>query len=79
MLNSPAPAFGFTAIGLQNHEFGFTINGASNLVLVVEACTNLANPVWIPISTNTLTTGSSYFNDPQWTNYRGRFYRVVSP
>lgn len=79
MLNSQAPATGFADIGLQNHEFGFTINGGSNLVVVVEACTNLANAVWIPISTNTLTTGSSHFNDPQWTNYRGRFYRVVPP
>ncbi|MGC9941777.1 MAG: leucine-rich repeat domain-containing protein [Verrucomicrobiota bacterium] len=79
MLNLQAPAIGFAGIGLQNHEFGFTLSGATNLIAVVEACTNLAKPVWIPISTNTLTTGSSYFSDPQWTDFHGRFYRVVSP
>jgi hypothetical protein len=36
------------------------------------------------LSTNTLNTfvgtnGTSYFSDPQWTNYPGRFYRLRSP
>ena len=58
--------------------------GSSNLVIVVEACTNLANPGWTPIGTNTLNTfigtnGTSYFSDPDWTNYPGRFYRLRSP
>jgi hypothetical protein len=26
----------------------------------------------------TLTGGSSYFSDPDWTNYPGRFYRLRS-
>jgi hypothetical protein len=65
--------------GVQNNQFGFTITGSSNLVIVVEACTNLSNPVWSPVATNTLTSGSSYFSDPQWTNYLGRFYRLRSP
>jgi len=34
--------------------------------VVVEVCTNLATPVWSPVSTNTLTEGWSYFSDPQW-------------
>jgi len=59
--------------------FGFTVTGSSNLVIVVEACTNLANPVWLPVGTNTLTGGSCYFSDPQWTNYPVRFYRFRSP
>ena len=54
-----------------------TINGY--LVIVEEACTNLANPIWSPVSTNTLTGGSSYFSDPQWTNFPARFYRLRSP
>jgi hypothetical protein len=41
--------------------------------------TNLANPTWYPLQTNTLTGGSFYFSDPQWTNYPGRFYRIRSP
>jgi hypothetical protein len=50
----------------------------------VEAATNLSNPVWSPVSTNALNTfigtnGSSYFSDPQWTNYPAAFYRFRSP
>jgi len=46
---------------------------------VVEACTNLTNPIWFPVGTNTLTGGSSYFSDAQWTNYPARLYRLRSP
>jgi hypothetical protein len=67
------------SFGVRSNRFGFTITGASNLVLVVEASTNLANPVWIPAGTNTLTDGSSYFSDPDWTNHPARFYRLRSP
>jgi hypothetical protein len=65
--------------GVQPGGFGFTISWATNASVVVEAATNLANPVWIPVSTNTLTGGTNYFSDPQWTNYPGRFYRLRSP
>jgi hypothetical protein len=65
--------------GVRTNRFGFNITGSSNLVIVVEACTNLANPIWSPVRTNTLTGGLSYFSDPQWTNYPGRFYRLRSP
>jgi len=65
--------------GIQSNAFGFDVTGISNQVVVVEACTNLISPDWLPLQTNTLTGGSSYFNDPQWTNYPGRFYRLRSP
>jgi hypothetical protein len=65
--------------GVRTNQFGFNINWASGMVVVVEACTNLANPIWSPLQTNTLTGGSSYFSDPQWTNYPGRLYRLRSP
>jgi hypothetical protein len=58
------------------NQFGFNLTGYSGQVVVVEACTDLANPVWLPVGTNTLTTGSAYFSDPQWTNYPGRYYRL---
>ena len=45
---------------------------------MVEACTNLANPIWTPVSTNTLTDGSAYFSDGQTTNSPQKFYRVGS-
>jgi len=59
--------------------FGFTITGSSNLVIVVEAATSLYNPDWTPVSTNTLTDGSSLFSDPQWVNHPARYYRLRSP
>jgi hypothetical protein len=72
------------SFGVRTNRFGFNIAGSSNLVIVVEACTNLATPVWSPIGTNTLNTfigtnGTSYFSDPDWTNYPGRYYRIRSP
>ena len=72
------------SFGVQSNQFGFNITGSSNLVIVVEAYTNLASPAWIVLGTNTLNTftgtnGTSYFSDPQWTNYPGRYYRLRSP
>ena len=67
------------SFGVQTNRFGFIISWATNIPVVVEASTNLANTTWSPISTNTLTGGSSYFSDPQWTNYPARFYRLRSP
>ncbi len=72
------------SFGVRTNQFGFNITGSSNLVIVVESCTNFVNPVWSPVSTNTLNTfigtnGTSYFSDPQWTNYPSRFYRLRSP
>jgi hypothetical protein len=68
-----------TSFGVRTNQFGFTINWASGMTVVVEACTDLANPTWSLVATKTLTSGSSYFSDPQWTNYSGRFYRLRSP
>jgi hypothetical protein len=66
------------SFGVRTNCFGFTITGTSNLVVVVEAC-SLADPTWIPLQTNTLTGGSCYFSDCQWTNYPVRCYRLRSP
>ncbi len=65
--------------GVRTNQFGFNINWASGMTVVVEANTNLADPTWTPVATNTPTSGSAYFNDPQWTNYPGRFYRLRWP
>jgi hypothetical protein len=65
--------------GVRTNRFGFTIIGTSNLVIVVDASTNLANHKWAPVGTNTLANGSSYFSDPQWTNHPARLYRLRSP
>jgi sugar lactone lactonase YvrE len=65
--------------GVRSNPFGFNINWASGMTVVVEASPSLTNPTWYPLGTNTLTSGSSYFSDPQWTNYPSRFYRIRSP
>ena len=66
------------SFGVRTNQFGFNIDWASGQTVVVETCTNLANPDWLPVGTNILTGGSSYFSDPQWMNYPGRFYRLRS-
>jgi len=75
----PAMQTSNPSFGIQTNQFGFNINWASGQTVVVDACTNLANPDWQPVQTNTLTTGSVYFSDPEWTNYSARFYRLRSP
>jgi hypothetical protein len=79
VLWNPLVQTGDASFGVRTNRFGFTITGASNLVLVVEAATNLAHPAWVPVGTNTLTGGASYFSDPEWTNHPARFYRLRSP
>ncbi len=64
---------------LRTNQVGFNITGDSNLVVVIEASTNLVNPTWYPLQTNTLNGNPLYFSDPQWTNYASRFYRVMWP
>ena len=63
--------------GVSTNGFGFTINGAVGMVVVVQASTDLVN--WQPILTNTMTGTTFNFSDPQWTNYPGRYYRLRSP
>ena len=67
-----------TEFGVATNEFGFTIDWAEGKTIAVDTSTNLINPTWEPVYTNRLTTGSTYFHDPQWTNHTGRFYRVRS-
>jgi len=64
--------------GIRTNRFGFNITGSSGMVVVVEACTNLANPTWSPLQTSTLSGDVFYFSDSQWTNYPARFYRLRS-
>jgi hypothetical protein len=67
------------SFGVQSNAFGFIISWATNISVVVEACTNLADPVWFPVATNTLTNGSFNFSEPLQTTSPGRFYRISSP
>lgn len=72
----PVILSGPPSFGIQNNQFGFLISWDATATVIVEACTNLENSIWQPISTNALTNGTFYFSDPQWSNYPGRFYRV---
>ena len=64
------------SFGLSNNQFGFNINGTANIPIVVEACANLANPVWTALTNVTLTNGLFCFSEPLQTNSSGRFYRI---
>ena len=67
------------SVGAQGNAFGFIISWATNASIVVEASTNLGNPVWTPIQTNALTNGSFHFSEAMQTNLPGRYYRIRSP
>jgi BspA type Leucine rich repeat region (6 copies) len=73
--NPQANSSGFTS-GL----FGFNLTGPTNAAIVVEACANLSNPVWLPVGTNTFSvSGTSIFTDPSSGIYPTRYYRFRSP
>lgn len=65
--------------GLGSQGFGFTIRGTESIPVLVEACSNLANPTWTAVAATTLAGGSAYFCDPAWTNYSIRLYRLRWP
>lgn len=65
--------------GVRSNRFGFNIAGTAGIPIVVEACTNLALGNWSALQSCTVTNGSIYFSDQQWTNYPGRLYRLRSP
>jgi subtilase family serine protease len=63
-------------LGEWTNGFNFNISWVYGGVVKVEACTNLNNPIWMPIYTNILTNSSFYFSDSQSTNYFLHFYRL---
>jgi len=63
------PGFGVTTDG-----FGFAITASNDLTVVVEASDSPGGPEWVPVGTNALTAGASFFNDPQWSGFERRFY-----
>jgi hypothetical protein len=65
-----------TDFGVSTSGFGFVISWATNVPVVVEACTDLASPIWSPLSTARLTAGTVYFSDPNWSSHPTRMYRV---
>ena len=68
--------FAMSSAGVRSNHFGFSISGSNGATVIVEVRTNMSNGNWIPVETNTLNGGSSYFKDATWTNQPGQFYRV---
>lgn len=64
------------SFGIRTNAFGFNVTGYSNRVVVVEACTNLADPIWVALQSNRLGSEPWYFSDPAWTDHPNRCYRV---
>ena len=79
VLWNPGIPTGDGVFGVQTNYFGFNITNAANLTVVVEVCTNLASPVWVPLATNTLANGVFYFSEPFQANSSGRFYGLGLP
>lgn len=64
------------SFGIQTNHFGFIVSWATNTDVVVERTSSLENPSWLPLATNTLVNGCSYFSDAELTNNPMRFYRA---
>jgi hypothetical protein len=79
VLWNPLPQSIGGRFGVGSNGFGFNITGTPYIPIVVEASTSVTGPVWVPQLSCTLTNGSVYFADPQWSNYPARFYRIRSP
>jgi hypothetical protein len=76
---NPLIQTGDSSLGVQSNQFGFNITGTPFIPVVVEVCTNLANQVWTPVQTMTITNGSCYFSEPFQANASGRFYGLGIP
>jgi hypothetical protein len=76
---NPMIQTGDGSFGVRNNQFGFNITCSYNVSVVVETCTNLACPVWLPLRTFTLTNGSFYFSEPVQPINCGRYYGLGLP
>ncbi len=76
---NPLIETGNANFGVQNNQFGFDITGTPAIPIAVEAATNLANPVWTPLTNVTLTNALFQFSEPAQPNTPNRYYRIASP
>jgi hypothetical protein len=80
--NAPAPSAQFaTPFAWRANGFIFSLTFATNFSYRIQATTNLGtNPIpWIDLTNFTPAISSLTFTDRTATNFRVRFYRVVSP
>jgi hypothetical protein len=64
--------------GLSGGNLSFSLNGSSNLTVIVESQDGLGGD-WSVRQTNTLYNGIDWFSDPSWTNSSMRLYRLRAP
>jgi hypothetical protein len=76
---NPLAQCSFATIVVESDQFRFNVVGTASLSFVIEAATNLVQPVWKPLSTNTEVNGTVYFTDPQWQDFPTRIYRLRMP
>ena len=76
VFSSVSTNISLNSVGFTNGQFGFGVAGPAGSNVVVQASTNLQN--WLPLATNTLTGGTNYFSDTNWTRFPRRFYRVTT-
>ena len=81
VLATNAPSAQFTGpYQLRTNGFAFALTLQTNFNYRIQAATNLAAPITWSDLTNFLAINSLFnFTDRTATNYRARFYRIVSP
>jgi len=63
---------------VQSNQFGFSGIWTAGRSVIVEACDDLAHPLWNPIGSTVVSNGPFNFRDPGSTNYSRRFHRLRS-
>jgi hypothetical protein len=63
----------------KSNGFRFNISGTADIPIAVEACTNLADGLWVPLENTTLSGGSLDFMDADSAHYPARAYRIAAP
>lgn len=74
----PVGDIGFNA---EDGLFEFSVTSISDLVVLVQACADLANPEWLDLEIITLRNGVAHFSDPDSISETtpSRFYRLRMP
>ncbi len=62
--------------GVHAGHFGFTVVGAKDIPVAIEACSDLSNPDWTTITNLTCgADGTVQFIDPEAADHPTRIYR----
>jgi hypothetical protein len=80
-VNAATPVVINSPIQLLDGNFQLTFTGGdAGVSYVIQAASDLSNPIWLNLITNTATMGGlPSYSDLNATNYPIRFYRTVAP